>query len=138
MVGTNGGFLPTSRTTLLLRPNCTVVPTARLDDIVSGPLHFIKADIEGAEYLALKGAVRLIERWRPIITSEFSLEMISRVSGISGRDFLGWFSSLGYRAFLLDRTARAPQQIEDVDSFLAEWGHPGRFEDLAFLPIAAA
>jgi FkbM family methyltransferase len=53
-IGSNGGLLPSTSETLM-DPNCVVVPCDRLDNVVRGPVNFIKADIEGAEYLALSG-----------------------------------------------------------------------------------
>jgi FkbM family methyltransferase len=48
------------------------VTTARLDDVIPGeqPIAFVKIDIEGGEYHALKGAMGLIRRWRPVIVFE--------------------------------------------------------------------
>ena len=95
-IGSNGHLLPSGRETLL-HPNCIIVAAMRLDEIVGDRrIDFIKADVEGAEYRALSGATRIIARDRPIITSEFSIEMLSRVSGIEGSDYLFWISSLGY------------------------------------------
>jgi hypothetical protein len=48
----------------------------------------------GAEYLALAGATRIVSRYRPIITSDFSLEMLRRVSRIEGADYLRWIRRL--------------------------------------------
>ncbi len=51
--------------------NCFTVPTVALDDLVSsGELpvpQVIKCDIEGAEYKALKGAVKILEAAAPVI-----------------------------------------------------------------------
>lgn len=42
-----------------------------LDDVVQdGPISFIKADVEGGELDLLKGAERLILKWKPIIICE--------------------------------------------------------------------
>lgn len=132
-IGSNGLVLPGRKETLL-DPNCVVVPSMRLDDIERGQVDVIKADIEGAEYRALRGAEAIIRRCRPIITTEFSLEMLGRVSGVQGPEFLKWMQGFGYRAYLLKRTRNEIDIIEDVDAFFASWGDFCRIEDLAFIP----
>ena len=133
-VGTNGQFRVNSRETLV-HPNCLVVPTTRLDQIISEQVDFIKADVEGAEYLAFSGGEGLIRRFRPIITSEFSLEMLQRVSGISGANYLRWMRNLGYRAYTLGRTDTLVEEIGDIDEYLSNWGDFYRIEDIAFFPL---
>ena len=133
-IGSNGHLLASSRETLL-HPNCVIVPAMRLDDVVGDrSIDFIKADIEGAEYLALAGATRIIARDRPIITSEFSLEMLSRVSGIRGPDYLRWISSLGYRISIVKADRSGMNPINDIEAFMGDWGSVTRIEDLAFIP----
>ena len=111
-----------------------IVPAAALDDIVTGPVDLMKADIEGAEYLAFKGGERLIVANRPIVTSEVSFEMLSRVSAISGPDLIRWFTRLGYKAFILNRVTRKAEEVSDIDALAANWGSPVRIEDMAFVP----
>jgi FkbM family methyltransferase len=131
-IGSNGGFLPNVDTTVT-DPNCVVVPSIRLDTIVTEPVHFIKADVEGAEYLAFSGGEGLLRQFHPVITAEFSLEMLQRVSGISGADFLKWMKNLGYRAYLVAREGPI-EEIDDVDTYLSGWGSQFRIEDIAFIP----
>ncbi len=56
-----------------------------LDDLVSGPVAFLKMDVEGAEGRVVKGATRIIEHDRPIITTELKEEMLRRVSSTTRR-----------------------------------------------------
>jgi FkbM family methyltransferase len=51
------------------------VPTDRLDNLVPGdmPIHFIKIDVEGAEWLVLKGAVNTVRKNKPVIVFEHGL-----------------------------------------------------------------
>jgi FkbM family methyltransferase len=132
-IGNNGGLMASTEETLL-HPNCTVVACLRLDQVIDERVDYIKADIEGAEYRALLGATKLIEKWHPIVTTEFSMEMLSRVSGIAGGDFIRWLQGFGYTPYLLTRDMSGPQVIDDVDCFLANWGDPLRIEDLVFWP----
>jgi FkbM family methyltransferase len=132
-IGSNGGLLPTISDTLS-NPNCLVVPCTRLDTVIDEKVDLIKADIEGAEYLALSGGESLIRRHRPVIISEFSLEMLSRVSNISGKDYLQWMMADSYRAFVLERDNTGITEIEDIDRLLSNWGDFCKIEDLAFIP----
>jgi hypothetical protein len=111
-----------------------VVPTARIDELVLGPVDLIKIDVKGAEGLVIRGAQTLVERHRPIITSEFSIEMLSHVSGMPGQAFLSFFQARGYDIFLIAQSSSELVKIEDVDSFIANDGSPIRIEDLAFVP----
>jgi len=49
------------------------IKTYRLDDILletTNPIDLIKLDIEGSELAALRGAIRIIEKWSPAIIFE--------------------------------------------------------------------
>jgi FkbM family methyltransferase len=118
----------------ILHPTCQVVPLARLDDIISGPVDVIKLDIEGAEAMALRGAAKIIRTYRPLITSEASAEMLGRVSSITLRDYLLLTRNEGYRQFVIPRDGSALQAIDDLDQFLSEWTDFFRIEDFAFVP----
>jgi FkbM family methyltransferase len=133
MMGSNGGFMPNLRETLT-HPNCTAVPCQRLDAVINEPVDFIKVDVEGGEYLVLSGGEKLLQQFRLIIVAEFSLEMLQRVSGIGGADFLKWMTNFGYGVYLLCRDGSGLQKINDIDLFLANWRNPVRIEDLAFVP----
>lgn len=49
----------------VLRPNSTYIPVDTLDQLVDDEVTFIKMDIEGAEYEAIKGAEKTIKRYHP-------------------------------------------------------------------------
>ncbi len=75
------------------------VACVRVDQIVPRRrrIDFIKVDVEGAEYLALSGCLRIIRRDRPVIVTEFSPSLMPGISGISGPGYLAWLTGLGYR-----------------------------------------
>ncbi len=118
----------------ILHPTCQVVPLARLDNLVTGPVDIIKIDIEGAEAMALRGASELIRAQRPLITSEASAEMLSRVSDITLRDYLLLTRNQGYRQFVIDRMGGPLHEVSDLSQFLNEWTDFHRIEDFAFVP----
>jgi FkbM family methyltransferase len=132
-IGSNGALLPNLPASIT-DANCVVVPSLSLDSLPIERADFIKLDIEGAEYLALTGAEQLVRGCRPVIATEFSLEMLHRVSGIAGADFLRWLQNLGYRLYLLGRADAPIEAIADPDRYLAGWGDPLRVEDLALIP----
>jgi FkbM family methyltransferase len=133
-IGSNGFIQPTT-TERLLDHNCVVVPCERLDALFPDhPIHFIKADIEGAEHRAFRGAENILRTQRPLITSEFNPGLSRSISGMDGVDFLRWMVSLGYRVVLVDRDAMSTHDVSDVDVLVADWGSAARVEDLAFIP----
>lgn len=134
-IGSNGNFLPNNEATLV-HPNCIVVPTVLMDTLFSGSkINFIKIDIEGAEYKALKGARKTIERFKPTIISEFSMEMLARVSGVQGGDYMKFMLGMGYQAITLGVSGPIAAFTE-VAPFVEAWGHPLRIEDILFIDPA--
>lgn len=129
-IGSNGVILPEES---IFNPNCIVVPAFRMDQILNEKIDFLKLDIEGAEYLALVGAEDIIRKYKPIITVEFSLEMIKRQSGIDGVDFLDWISKIGYDGHILGRTGKE-EPIGNLNTFKDRWDDFLRIEDIAFFP----
>ena len=132
-IGSNGGLISDTQDSLL-NANCVITPMIKLEDIVSEQVDLIKIDVEGAEGLVIEGAMKLIERYRPIVTSEFSLEMLPRVSKMSGSDYLGYFKANQYGIYLCDRQTQELVEITDIDSFIANYGEIIRIEDLVFIP----
>ena len=134
-MGSNGGLLP-SDFEVLQSPQCVVVPTFRMDQLIHERVNMIKIDVEGAEGLVFDGGWGLIELHRPIISSEFSPEMLRRVSKTEPLEYLRRFQALEYRIFLLERDKAdgTGLEITDIGDFLGTYGHSTRIEDIAFIP----
>jgi FkbM family methyltransferase len=130
-VGSNGGLIDGGE---LLSHPCTVVPTFRLDDLVEGPVGFLKMDVEGAEGRVVAGATGLIARDRPIVTTELKDEMLRRVSGTTVAEYLGSFERLGYRPSLLEKATGAEKPYASVADLLADWGETDELRDVLLLP----
>jgi len=78
------------------------VRTAALDGRLLGgggdrPWRFCKLDLEGSEFRAPQGAVRAIERHRPVLVFENDRAGSARSYGYGPDDFFGFFGALGYR-----------------------------------------
>jgi len=133
-VGSNGGLIEAGD--LLSHPG-TVVPTFRLDELVEGPVGFLKMDVEGAEGRVVRGATRMIERDRPIVTTELKDEMLGRVSGSTVAEYLGYFEKLGYMPSLLEKATGAEKPYASVAELLADWGETDELRDVLLLPRPA-
>jgi FkbM family methyltransferase len=130
-VGSNGGLI--DGLDLLARPG-VVVPTFRLDDLVAGPVGLLKLDVEGAEGRVVRGATALIERDRPIVTTELKQEMLERVSEMSLRDYLGYFERLGYTATMLSAQSGAETPYRTMAALLEDWTDLEEIADILLLP----
>lgn len=102
-----------------------------LDSLSLGHVDVIKIDVEGAELLAVEGAMRTIERDRPIILSEILPSQLQRVSRCSPRQYLEYFISRGYDAYIVDNV-RCGEKITD---FPMSW-HKS-LVNIGFLPREA-
>lgn len=98
-----------------------LVPAIRLDDIVDAPrgaIGLIKADVEGAEPLALGGLERTLRRDRPVVICEFAPGMMPGVSGVDGRQFIEWLRGLAYRIAVI-ATDGSEHSCEDAEAVMA-------------------
>jgi len=132
-IGGNGGFLYFIDDPVL-HPNCSVVPTIPLDTLIDPVrLDFIKVDVEGAEHLVISGAMDLIRKHRPVIVTEFSVDMLSGASRVAPQDYLRRYLDIGYRARTLGLTGPV-EEITDPDAWLSNWPDRFRIDDIAFVP----
>ena len=133
LVGSNGGLV-SGDVPSLTSGWSEIVPTFALDDLVEGPVDFLKIDVEGAEGRVVAGAQRILKTSRPVVATELSLEMLPRVSGISGEEYLAGFEALGYRICLLNRGTGLPDPPTTAAQLLKDWADPLQIEDLLLLP----
>lgn len=80
----------------------------KLDDLLVSceRLDVIKIDVEGAEYLALSGAIAAIEKHRPIVFSEFSPPAMPQISGAQPEEYLDLFLERGYSISILGKDGK--------------------------------
>jgi FkbM family methyltransferase len=129
--GSNGGFIPDDD--LVHRPG-TVVPVFPLDALVRGKVDFLKLDVEGAEALVVAGAREVLSTSRPVVTTEFSCDMLTRVSDCDPEAYLEGFVDYGYTISVIDRDTGALAAVDSPADLLASWGDRYRIEDLLLLP----
>jgi FkbM family methyltransferase len=92
------------------------VPGLPIDDLLASrktPVSLIKIDIEGYEFIALKGAARVLTEDDPEIIFEFQG---SGHKGVGGPDFLEWFVGKGYYLTNISRLndVDRSQTVEDI------------------------
>ena len=80
----------------------SVVPSFPLDGIIDSKIDFLKIDVEGAEFLAMKGAENLLKKYRPTIISEFTPNAMPSMSGIDGEGYLKFLGALGYKKSVIN------------------------------------
>ena len=85
---------------------------------------------------SIKGATRLIERDRPVITTELKEDMLAQVSKMSLDEYLGYFEGLGYAASVLEKSG-AQRSFPTMAALLADWEDRGELRDLLLVPSAA-
>jgi FkbM family methyltransferase len=132
-VGSNGGLLSNS-SPIFVEGGGWIVPTVRLDDIASD-VDLIKIDVEGGEGRVVRGAEQTLRRCRPVVVSEFSCEMLRRISGVQPAEYLSVFTELDYDIGIIDRSV--PGRVLPVPSakvLLDSWGDDLRIEDLLLTP----
>lgn len=78
------------------------IRVVKLDDFLQGTelISLIKLDIEGAEYLALKGLEQVLARHRPVLLFEFSPSDLEQTSAVGPEKFLQYLDTLDYRLFM--------------------------------------
>jgi FkbM family methyltransferase len=72
----------------------------------------IKIDVEGAEGRALRGMSELIDRYQPVIFSEFTPSTLPSMSGMSPREYLQLFTSRNYSLAVLEPSGPRTMTID--------------------------
>jgi FkbM family methyltransferase len=113
-----------------------IVPTLRGDSFLKGPIDVIKMDVEGAEARVVAGLASLIDECKPVIVTEVSHEMLTRVSGSGLAEFLGWFTDRGYGCAVIGSGSGLPVDSDDVQALVEAWGDRFRIENVLLRPPA--
>lgn len=115
-----------------------LVPSVKLDDVLgSRKVDLVKIDIEGAEYLALKGMSECIRRHRPRIISEFTPNAMPGLSGVSGASYLAFLRSFGYALSVIGRQYGDGQGMTDEQILSAQANSgSGHIDIFAYQEIA--
>lgn len=87
------------------------IELVKIDDVVTGPVNFIKIDIEGMELSALRSAEKLIDQHRPIIYSEY-LDYYIKRAGERPQDYEAFFKLKNYHFFI-----NAKSRVASNDEF---------------------
>ena len=97
------------------------VACAPLDALVEDGQHIgvIKVDVEGAEYIALRGGEGVIARDRPVIVTEFSPGLLTDISGIDGPGYLAWLHGLDYDLAVIQPDGSLAPAERDVSRVMA-------------------
>lgn len=97
------------------------VRTEQLDSLlarepVDGRISFVKIDVEGAEYLVLGGARKMLREHRPVIVFEHGLGASDHY-GIGPEQVLGLLSECGLRVSLMSDWLRSRPALTPVQFF---------------------
>jgi FkbM family methyltransferase len=96
-------------------------------------IDFMKVDVEGAEYLAMRGAERLLKRCKPKIMMELNQEQLRRISAVEISTLVDYITCFGYSVNELSRdgsTKLVANFTEALPRLLRESG----FFNVALLP----
>ena len=56
------------------------------------------------------------------LSSEFSCDMISRISNTEPRTYLSFFARYGYAIHIISRVSGQIELVADIDALLRDWG----------------
>lgn len=89
----------------------------RLDDYFAdkapGHVDFIKIDVEGAEWFALRGATQLISRCMPTLMVEINRETC-RMAGYAADEIWNFLKEYGYRMWLISNSPASCRELPDL------------------------
>jgi FkbM family methyltransferase len=96
----------------LALPIDVLLPNLRVD--------VLKIDVEGREYAALNGALRILDQ-NPIVFSEYSPDFIKFGCDVEGTDYLRLYFSRGYSATILHRDMSREDVGQSADMIQERW-----------------
>jgi len=76
-------------------------------------ISFVKMDIEGAEYFALKGMQQLLHKHKPAILIEINPFFLEGF-GIKEQDLRNFFSTAGYKTFMYNQVSKKLESFTDA------------------------
>jgi FkbM family methyltransferase len=123
--GNIGGF---GVSKFLLNKSSTrnIIPTVTLDDLLVdlNRLDLVKMDIEGAEPLAIEGAVNLFNRLKPDVIMEINLSGLQSTCNRSVAEVIYQFKEMKYKVYNF-RGLSTPQRIEiaEVEDIVSAHGY---------------
>jgi len=97
------------------------VPTLRLDDVVNEPVDVIKIDVQGFEYFVMKGGEAMLNRYKPMILTEFWPRGLTN-SGVQPKAYLDLLETKGYQPHRVDEQLRkvVPTDYAYLNQFSAK------------------
>jgi FkbM family methyltransferase len=113
------------------------VEVVRLDEIIPTEEHvaFIKLDIEGGEFHALRGAADMIGRCRPVIVFEAGIKSTGQYGVVPEEVYRFITEQLGYRLSTMQRWL-ADQAPHSLTEFCGDWYDGPDFYFIAY-PVKA-
>ena len=126
-----------------MRTEVIRVRATRLDTALAGleRCAFVKADLEGGEFDALRGGEALIARLRPAISFEFGARSY-RAYGVDPGEVFDWFARLGYLLFdIVGNRLGVRERFLRSDAIPGLWDYlavPGDRRDAVRLAAAQA
>lgn len=99
------------------------------DTVPIGPreISMIKCDIEGADYYALKGAAKIIEKHKPTVISEINPWFVEGF-GLTVAQLVGFFTDQGYKLYRYENKQLIETPVEKVVEDNWVFVHPSRAE----------
>lgn len=89
------------------------VEVRKLDEIIpiEIPITFIKIDVEGAEFGVLRGAAKILRRWKPVLIYEQGLGA-SEIYDTQPGEFYDFMKSFGYQISLMEYYINKKQPMD--------------------------
>ena len=102
------------------------IDVINLDDYhFPSAIDFMKIDIEGSEYLALKTFKDRLKKDKPIILSEVNKPLLAHVSKVSSKEYITLLRNYGYECYVLNNDRETRERIDDTSV---------EYQNVIFLP----